>query len=138
MEGINSSVDQTGLIESFLAVTSSSPSEAQFFLESHNWRLDSAVQSFFDAAEPDFAEPDYAAPRRRRRIEEEEEEIEDEEDEDYVPPEENKVDRIVRMDSSSRQSKIRTLADLNRRPASGSDSEDSDTPQEYYTGGEKR
>ncbi|CAA7406988.1 unnamed protein product [Spirodela intermedia] len=32
---------------------------------------------------------------------------------------------------------IRTLADLNRRPSPGSDSEDSDGPQEYYTGGEK-
>ncbi|KAL9255112.1 Plant UBX domain-containing protein [Drosera capensis] len=32
---------------------------------------------------------------------------------------------------------IRTLADLNRRPAPDSDS-DSDNPQEYYTGGEKR
>ncbi|XP_078174762.1 plant UBX domain-containing protein 3-like [Carex rostrata] len=32
---------------------------------------------------------------------------------------------------------IRTLADLNRQPSSGDGSDDSDTPQEYYTGGEK-
>ncbi|KAL9270141.1 Plant UBX domain-containing protein, partial [Drosera capensis] len=32
---------------------------------------------------------------------------------------------------------IRTLADLNRRPAPDSDS-DSDNPQEYYTGGDNR
>jgi len=38
--------------------------------------------------------------------------------------------------SSSRAGKIRTLADLNR-PSADSDS-DSDGPQEYYTGGEKR
>lgn len=38
--------------------------------------------------------------------------------------------------SSSRAGGIRTLADLNRRSAPDSDS-DSDTPQEYYTGGEK-
>lgn len=38
--------------------------------------------------------------------------------------------------SSSRAGKIRTLSDLNR-PSADSDS-DSDGPQEYYTGGEKR
>lgn len=38
--------------------------------------------------------------------------------------------------SSSRTGKIRTLSDLNR-PSADSDS-DSDGPQEYYTGGEKR
>ncbi|XP_020265510.1 plant UBX domain-containing protein 4-like [Asparagus officinalis] len=38
--------------------------------------------------------------------------------------------------SSSGRGGIRTLADLNRRPDAGSDS-DSDGPQEYYTGGEK-
>jgi len=38
--------------------------------------------------------------------------------------------------SSSQAGKIRTLSDLNR-PSADSDS-DSDGPQEYYTGGEKR
>jgi len=38
--------------------------------------------------------------------------------------------------SSSRAGRIRTLSDLNR-PSADSDS-DSDGPQEYYTGGEKR
>lgn len=38
--------------------------------------------------------------------------------------------------SSSRPGGIRTLSDLNR-PSADSDS-DSDGPQEYYTGGEKR
>jgi hypothetical protein len=33
---------------------------------------------------------------------------------------------------------IRTLADLNRQTASADGSDDSDTPQEYYTGGEER
>ncbi|KAJ3694907.1 hypothetical protein LUZ60_000284 [Juncus effusus] len=32
---------------------------------------------------------------------------------------------------------VRTLADLNRRPSSPDGSDDSDNPQEYYTGGEK-
>ena len=39
--------------------------------------------------------------------------------------------------SSSRAGGIRTLSDLNRHSGPDSDS-DSDTPQEYYTGGEKR
>lgn len=39
--------------------------------------------------------------------------------------------------SSSRAGGIRTLSDLNRRSGPDSDS-DSDSPQEYYTGGEKR
>jgi len=38
---------------------------------------------------------------------------------------------------SSSRGGIRTLSDLNRRSGPDSDS-DSDGPQEYYTGGEKR
>lgn len=168
---VPSAADQSSLIESFSAVTSSTPSEAQFFLESHNWQLEPAVQSFFDAAEP--AADDHAAvlpassavPRGRRRQiraeeEEEEEGEDDEEDEDYVPPVDEQpqprpatrrsVAGMASSSGSGRSSKpskpsggrpaggIRTLADLNRRPSPGSDSEDSDGPQEYYTGGEKR
>lgn len=39
--------------------------------------------------------------------------------------------------STSRTGNIRTLSDLNRRTGPDSDS-DSEGPQEYYTGGEKR
>lgn len=39
--------------------------------------------------------------------------------------------------TSGRTGGIRTLSDLNRRSEPDSDS-DSDGPQEYYTGGEKR
>lgn len=39
--------------------------------------------------------------------------------------------------STGRTGGIRTLSDLNRRSGPDSDS-DSDGPQEYYTGGEKR
>ncbi|KAI9071578.1 hypothetical protein K1719_027292 [Acacia pycnantha] len=45
-------------------------------------------------------------------------------------------DRKSSKASSSRAGRIRTLSDLNR-PSAYSDS-DSDWPQEYYTGGEKR
>ncbi|XP_078437818.1 plant UBX domain-containing protein 4-like [Wolffia australiana] len=155
---VPSEEQQRDLIDSFCSIASSSPAEAKFFLESHLWRLEDAVQSFFEDSEPVLEDPsvDFAAPRRPRRIEEEEEDKDDEEDEDYLPPEENRANlgssgpaRVSRMASSSgsgRPSKgsggkpagrIRTLADLNRRPASGSDSEDSDGPMEYFTGGEK-
>lgn len=42
-----------------------------------------------------------------------------------------------RQTSGSRAGGIRTLSDLNRPSGHDSDS-DSDGPQEYYTGGEKR
>uniref|UniRef100_A0A1D1YZ14 UBA and UBX domain-containing protein At4g15410 n=1 Tax=Anthurium amnicola TaxID=1678845 RepID=A0A1D1YZ14_9ARAE len=161
--------DQERLIESFRAITSSLPSEAFFFLESHTWQLDAAIQSFFDAADPaDLADtaparispPPAASSRRRRRHQLQEEDgdggDEDEGDEDYVPPvDEGPQSRsptrptAAAMASSpprdSRSSKpsgsrpaggIRTLADLNQSSGYGSD-EDSDGPQEYYTGGEK-
>ncbi|OMO76897.1 hypothetical protein CCACVL1_15356 [Corchorus capsularis] len=46
-------------------------------------------------------------------------------------------DKKPAKSSSSRAGGIRTLSDLNRRSGPDSDS-DSDSPQEYYTGGEKR
>ncbi|XP_062229327.1 plant UBX domain-containing protein 4-like [Phragmites australis] len=41
------------MVESFCAVTSATPEEAAFFLESHNWALESAVHSFYDSADGD-------------------------------------------------------------------------------------
>lgn len=46
-------------------------------------------------------------------------------------------DKKPSKSSSSRPGGIRTLSDLNRPSGHDSDS-DSDGPQEYYTGGEKR
>lgn len=40
--------------------------------------------------------------------------------------------------STSRPGGIRTLSDLNRPPPGAESDSDSDAPQEYYTGGEKR
>ncbi|KAG8094887.1 hypothetical protein GUJ93_ZPchr0012g19334 [Zizania palustris] len=45
------------LVESFCAVTSATSDEAAFFLESHNWALDSAVRSFYDSTDGDAADP---------------------------------------------------------------------------------
>ncbi|KAL6603794.1 hypothetical protein ACP70R_044155 [Stipagrostis hirtigluma subsp. patula] len=51
------------MVESFCAVTSATPEEAAFFLESHNWALESAVRSFYDSADGDAdADADPAPP----------------------------------------------------------------------------
>lgn len=46
--------------------------------------------------------------------------------------------KAVTKPSGGRSSGIRTLADLNRPADDGDSGGDSDEPQEYYTGGEKR
>jgi UBX domain-containing protein 1 len=80
------------LVESFCAVTSATPQEAAFFLESHNWALESAVRSFYDSAEgdADAADP-VAQPAAGDGTESEDEDYaggdagdDEEEDEDYV------------------------------------------------------
>ncbi|KAL6873454.1 hypothetical protein ACP4OV_013536 [Aristida adscensionis] len=85
------------LVESFCAVTSATPEEAAFFLESHNWALESAVRSFYDSADGDAdadadadpAPPPPAPPAGDAADSEDEDYVaaaggEDEEDEDYV------------------------------------------------------
>lgn len=56
------------LVESFCGVTSATPQEAAFFLESHNWALESAVRSFYDSADGDAsaAAADVADPPPRQ------------------------------------------------------------------------
>lgn len=80
-------------MESFCAVTSATPDEASFFLESHNWALESAVRSFYDSTEVDAAGPDPAPqpppPAAEDGAESEDEDYvgggdKDEDDEDYV------------------------------------------------------
>ncbi|XP_062178606.1 plant UBX domain-containing protein 4-like isoform X2 [Phragmites australis] len=48
-----SAAAEQSLVESFCAVTSATPEEAAFFLENHNWVLESAVRSFYDSADGD-------------------------------------------------------------------------------------
>ncbi|CAO1948597.1 unnamed protein product [Urochloa humidicola] len=45
--------DAQSLVESFCGITSAAPDEAAFFLESHNWALESAVRSYYDSADGD-------------------------------------------------------------------------------------
>lgn len=123
------------LVNTFCDITSSSKPEALFFLESHNFDLDSAVSTFFEnntlaaAADDDDDDADGVpasaatniAPQRRSPS----------------PPRPRNPPTSSRGGAAGRTTGgIYSLSDLNRRPQVGSGS-DSDEPQEYYTGGEK-
>ena len=45
--------DAQSLVESFCGITSAAAEEAAFFLESHNWALESAVRSYYDSVDGD-------------------------------------------------------------------------------------
>lgn len=135
-------------VETFIGITSASRDEALFFLESHNFDLESAIHSYYE----NNAATDLDSQGLGRDLDE----LEEEEEvaaaprslgPSLVPPpsfapvpaamssREDKKKKAASKPSGSRGG-IRTLADLNRSAGSGSDS-DSDGPQEYYTGGEK-
>lgn len=138
------------LINSFCEITSSSKEEANFFLESHNWDLDAAVSTFFDnnnatvipgtGAIPNSLSPsrspDYTPSRSpsRSRSSSPTPSRPTYELRSRRGTDKKKADK---MPSGSRPRGIRTLADLNL-PANDGSGSDSDEPQEYYTGGEKR
>ncbi|KAF9688270.1 hypothetical protein SADUNF_Sadunf02G0180200 [Salix dunnii] len=149
--------NNTALVDAFCEITSSSKQEALFFLESHQWDLDSAVSTFLDSdsappplvtaipplpshpvnspspspSPPQSHSPNYSpsqSPSRSRS----------------PSPVPSRVPYRLRSrgkKSSANRTRggVRTLADLNRIPDAGSDSDDDDDdePQQYYTGGEK-
>ncbi|XP_076884291.1 plant UBX domain-containing protein 4-like [Bidens hawaiensis] len=132
------------IITAFSDITSASREEATFFLESHNYDLDSAVTTFFEANDDPITHQNpnpnadthspLSSPSRSRSA---------------SPPPSHQLasdnnpynlrSRNTGADmkaSGSRSSgRIRTFADLNR-PDDDSGS-DSDGPQEYFTGGQK-
>ncbi|OVA20007.1 UBX [Macleaya cordata] len=129
------------LVETFCEITSSSKEEALFFLESHNWNLDSAVSTFLEDTTTtpnynDLTNPNYQSDSPSSSPP------------PSLPPSippptfQSSVQMASRPDkkpskpSGRRTGGIRTLSDLNRPSGPDSDS-DSDEPQEYYTGGEK-
>ncbi|KAK2982119.1 hypothetical protein RJ640_026081 [Escallonia rubra] len=144
------------LIDTFAEITSASKQEALFFLESHNYDLDSAVSTFLETTHIPTATATAAAatgnslspsqslspspsssPSRSRSP---------------SPPPPLRPSEPASYNLRSRQQPppaaekkpsgsrgtggVRTLSDLNRPARDGSGS-DSDEPQEYYTGGEK-
>ncbi|CAM8955829.1 unnamed protein product [Rhodiola kirilowii] len=149
------------LIRSFSEITSATSEEAQFFLESHNWDLDSAVSTFFDnsaanaaVAAPAGAQPAIPPSPDSPRSSSPARSDSSQRSRSESPPRSpyrlrSRQDKQkLSMGSSSRSidkgkknggkkaGGIRTLADLNRSGKDESDS-DSDEPQEYYTGGGK-
>ncbi|PIA50582.1 hypothetical protein AQUCO_01200047v1 [Aquilegia coerulea] len=123
------------LLQTFTEITSTTNEEANFFLESHNWNLDSAVSTFFEnistteLTQPELLTSPLPTPTPTPLI-----------------SSSDPRSTVTMASSSSRDKKpsgvaassgrIRTLADLNRRSDDDSDSDDN-APQEYYTGGEK-
>lgn len=153
-----SAMDVESLVNSFVGVTSASREEALFFLESHEWHLDPAIESFFEDQPPEGEEENNEEEEGEG---EENQEIEgkeaDSDDEDYIPSENEDAGNTavrpsvaVRVGGSgsrgkekagkpSRRSAITTFSDLKRKAESDSDSDtDSDEDQDYYAGGEKR
>ncbi|CAM0909908.1 unnamed protein product [Alopecurus aequalis] len=107
------------LVESFCAVTSATPAEASFFLEGHNWALESAVRSFYDSTEVDADGPDPAPlpplPAADDGPESEDEDYvgggdKDEDDEDYVGGDEDEDEDAALAAASA-------AVDERRRPA---------------------
>ncbi|KAM0853598.1 hypothetical protein ACQ4PT_050965 [Festuca glaucescens] len=108
------------LVESFCAVTSATPAEASFFLEGHNWALESAVRSFYDSSEVDADGPDPAPqpppPAADDGADSEDEDYvggggdKDEDDEDYVAGGEDE-------DEDDALAAASAAADERRRPA---------------------
>ncbi|XVE78420.1 hypothetical protein DITRI_Ditri13aG0143600 [Diplodiscus trichospermus] len=146
-----------GLISSFIEITSSSQEEALFFLESHQWDLDAAVSTFLDnnsAAAADQPHPIAPPPARSRDLNDSPSPSPSDSP-DYSPSQSPPRSRspsparpsrapyqLRRRNADKKPSGsgnargVRTLADLNRTPPGGLDS-DSDEGQDYYTGGEK-
>ncbi|XP_047074326.1 plant UBX domain-containing protein 4-like [Lolium rigidum] len=146
------------LVDSFCAVTSATPAEAAFFLEGHNWALESAVRSFYDSSEADADGPDPAplpqAPAARDGAESEDEDYvlgggdKDEDDEDYVAEDEEE-DALAAADERRRPAKrrksshgaragngsagnVRTLSDLGAgKAAAGSDGDEDEDDDEW-------
>ncbi|XP_021273908.1 plant UBX domain-containing protein 4-like [Herrania umbratica] len=146
------------LINSFIEITSSSKEEALFFLESHQWDLDAAVSTFLDnnsTATAAAHQPHPIAPPPSRDLNNSATPSPSDSP-DYSPsqsPSRSRSPSPVRPSRAPYQLRsrrnadkkpsgsnsargVRTLADLNRTPPGGSDS-DSDEAQDYYTGGEK-
>ncbi|KAI3493338.1 hypothetical protein L1887_41927 [Cichorium endivia] len=145
------------MIAAFSEITSASKEEAFFFLESHNFDLDSAVSTFFETAAAAEEAPVSALPVRNPNR------SSDTHSPSFSPSSSPSRSRSAspppslglqqsdggnpynlrsrntaadKKPSGSRSTgRIRTFSDLNR-PGDDSGS-DSDEPREYYTGGEK-
>ncbi|XP_039055978.1 uncharacterized protein LOC120198777 [Hibiscus syriacus] len=154
----NPTADQNAaLINSFIEITSSSKEEALFFLESHQWDLDASVSTFFDSNSTAAQQPRSIAPPVSGAVNNSPTSSPSD-SADYSPSQSpsrsrspsparpsrppytlrsrRNADKKPSGSDGSNARGVRTLADLNRSPPGGSDS-DSDEGQDYFTGGEK-
>ncbi|GAB2233791.1 hypothetical protein Droror1_Dr00003020 [Drosera rotundifolia] len=124
------------LIQTFIEITSATPAEAQFYLESHNFDLDAAVSTFFESttavtnavADARASSPSPSpSPDRSRSV-------------SPPPAQQQQQSRSSNPSGRSggggggRDGRIRTFSDLNKEE---DEEEEGDRPPEYYTGGEK-
>ncbi|XP_074285564.1 plant UBX domain-containing protein 4-like [Silene latifolia] len=124
------------MVNTFMEITSSTPEEAQFYLESHNFDLDAAVSTFFEsntaetAAIPNVEVDDTAAevsrspspsPSRSRS---------------HSPPAAAGRSQY-NLRTRTTRSGVRTLADLNNDGSGSDGDDDGDRPPQYFTGGHK-
>jgi len=161
-----SNTNNEDLITSFCEITSSTREEALFFLESHNFHLDSAVSTFLDndndnangngngngnenininpaaaVAHPiipsDSPSPS-PSPSKSPDYSPSRSRSRSPSPTPSRPPYQLRSTRRGPTPSNNDRTRgnVRTLADLNR-PAREDHGSDSDEPQEYYTGGEK-
>ncbi|XP_030932185.1 plant UBX domain-containing protein 4 [Quercus lobata] len=157
-----SNTNNEDLITSFCEITSSTREEALFFLESHNFHLDSAVSTFLDndndnangnGNENININPAAAVAHPIIPSDSPSPSPSPSKSPDYSPsrsrsrsPSPTPSRPPYQLRSTRRgptpnyndrtRGNVRTLADLNR-PAGEDHGSDSDEPQEYYTGGEK-
>ncbi|KAK6141189.1 hypothetical protein DH2020_025072 [Rehmannia glutinosa] len=122
---------QIALINTFCEITACvSKSEALFFLESHNFDLDSAVSTFLDNANPaDFAAVNPASPVAQSQS--------------HHSPSESLSPSPSRSRSpspppASRSYNLRSVAKPGTGPPLLVDGDAEAEAEEYYTGGEKR
>jgi UBX domain-containing protein 1 len=138
--------NNAALIDGFCEITSSSKQEALFFLESHQWDLDSAISTFMDsdsdpplvtAIPPLPSHPVNSPPPSPPQSHSPSQSLSRSRSPSRAPNRPRSRDK--KPSANRTRGGVRTLADLNRIPDGGSCSDDDDDePQQYYAGGEKR
>lgn len=125
------------VISTFISITSASIDDALTFLSDHAFEIEPAIEAYYDHCqqEAEAAAAAAAIPNQPSIVPNPSPSV--------VPAagmssrEDKNKKKAAAGSSGGGRGGIRTLADLNRQSGPGSNS-DSDEPQEYYTGGEKR
>ncbi|RAL42857.1 hypothetical protein DM860_009364 [Cuscuta australis] len=149
---INVNPETETLINTFCEITSSTnPHEALFYLESHNFDMETAVTTYIetnpsdpvsaagDPQSPTESDDPSSNPSRSRTPSPDRSSQQPHPSSSPYNLRSSKPKNASQAGGSGtgrRSGRIRTFSDLNRQGAQGSGS-DSDNPQEYYTGGEK-